>query len=530
MIRRRQPVARSGGRLGMPENNIWKILIIDDEQDIRDVLAVSLADAGYDVASAADGKSGLDLVETFAPHIVLTDIRMPRMTGLQVLAAIKASRPDIEVVTVTAYGEMELAIRALQLDASDFITKPISDDALTMALKRAKERYTSRRQLAEYTDLLEQENVATTQELLRSISFQRRLIDSSMDGILGCDREDVVVTFNRALERMLGRSRFGVIGRTKLGEYLSPEDERRLKSSLDGDRFGGPGKLFLYETQLLDADGQTVPVQVSATEILEDGSRDGLVFFFRDLRGIRKLEREMADQANILHQDKMMSLGRLAASVVHEINNPLSGILNYARLMKRVVGRGEPGPDQLAKFRRYLELVESETSRCSEIVSGLLAFSRRSQLEFAPVDIRDLVERSVRLSQHKLDLSNIQLEVVIHPDLPPVLGERNQLQQCLINLIFNAIDAMPDGGHLYLKAGLTPDQRELTISVRDTGVGIAPEDMKHIFEPFYTTKAEGYGVGLGLSTVYGIVEHHGGRVEMSSRPGEGATCTLRLPI
>ncbi|MGW8188513.1 MAG: response regulator, partial [Desulfobacterales bacterium] len=172
----------------MTDISAWKIVLIDDEEDIRDVMSVALTDAGYDVMTAADGFAGLRRCDAFSPQIVITDIRMPGLDGLQVLESLKKQFPDIEVIVATAFGEMELAIRALQLDASDFITKPINDEALHLALKRARERYTSRKQLADYTDLLEKEKAETSQQLVKTITFQRNLIESSMDGILACDR------------------------------------------------------------------------------------------------------------------------------------------------------------------------------------------------------------------------------------------------------------------------------------------------------------------------------------------------------
>jgi two-component system NtrC family sensor kinase len=237
----------------------------------------------------------------------------------------------------------------------------------------------------------------------------------------------------------------------------------------------------------------------------------------------------MADQARILHQDKMMALGRLAASVVHEINNPLSGILNYLRLMMRIVQQGPLSDDRREKFDRYLHLVESETWRCSQIVSSLLDFSRRSPPSFGQVNLDELIRRCMLLSQHKLELSRIRLETNIQPDLPAVHGDFNQLQQCIINLIFNAIDAMPDGGMLTLNADYDSASKTVVITVKDSGPGIPAENLPSIFEPFFTTKHEGHGLGLGLSTVFGIIERHGGRVEVQSQPAEGAIFLLKLP-
>jgi len=177
-----------------------------------------------------------------------------------------------------------------------------------------------------------------------------------------------------------------------------------------------------------------------------------------------------------------------------------------------------------------LELVETETHRCSRIVSSLLNFSRISPPAFGEVRIEELINRCVILSQHKLELSDIRLESDIQSDIPPINGDFNQLQQCIINLIFNAIDAMPEGGILTLEGRHETDEQLAVIAVKDSGNGIAPDDLPYIFEPFFTTKNEAFGVGLGLSTVYGIMERHNGSVEVEGRPGEGTVFKLKLPV
>ena len=507
----------------------WEIVLIDDEQDIRDVMTITLEDAGCKVSAAPDGEMGLQLCEEISPQIVITDIRMPGINGIQVLQSLKKMHPDIEVIVATAFGDMDLAIQALQLDASDFITKPINDEALHLALKRAQDRYTARKQLADYTALLEREKAETSRELVKTFEFQKNLIESSMDGILACDRNDTVITYNTSMAQILGYTKDAVVHKMRFAQFFQPGEDKRFKQELAGEKYGGKNRLYLYETTLLGQSGQKIPIQVSANVLFNEGKEDGLVSFTRDLRKLRKLEREVEDQARILHQDKMMSLGKLAASVVHEINNPLSGILNYLRLMRQILSRGSLSEERREKFQRYLELVETETSRCSKIISSLLTFSRKSPPSFEPVRIGDLLERCTILSQHKLELSNIGLEVTCDPDLPVIEGDFNQLQQCIINLIFNAIDAMPEGGTLYLEGHYHAAKRQVSITVKDTGPGILPEDLPHIFEPFYTTKQEGYGAGLGLSTVYGIVEHHKGTIDVENRPGEGAAFIIQLP-
>jgi two-component system NtrC family sensor kinase len=502
----------------------WKILLIDDEEDILDVMTISLEDSGCQVETAADGEAGLRLCEEILPQIVITDILMPKMDGIQVLKIIKERFPDTEVIVVTAFGDMKLAIQALQFDASDVIVKPIDDQALYSALKRAKNRYAYRKQLRDYTDFLKKETAYTAQELIKTYSFQKTLTECSMDGILVCDDKDNVVIFNKSLQQILGYSKENILQKMTFDQFFSPGEAIRLKQKMESEQHGEKNRPFLQRTNLIERDGDKIPVQVSAAALFDNDRKEGMVYFFRDLREIHKLEKEIKDQARLLHREKMMSLGRLAASVANEINNPLSGILNYSRLMIYMLERGPIEKKRREKFKQYLELIENETGRCGQIVSNLLAFSGRSPPAFEQIMIDDLLRRCIELSQHKLQ--NIRLESSIELDIPPIEGDFKLLQQCVINLIYNAVDSMPGGGTLTLKGNYDPEKAAVKILVKDTGEGISEKDLPYIFDPFFTIKEEGYGMGLGLATVFGIMEHHNGTIDVESRPGAGTTFIL----
>lgn len=512
----------------MHKNNL-KLLVIDDDDSIRKVLTVTLQDAGYQVFTEANGESGLKTFADERPDIVITDLRMPGVDGISVLKEIKAIDPDTEVIVITAYGEMDLAIEALQLKASDFVTKPISATALEVAIDRAKERLDLTLELREYTAVIEKRWLDTAEELAKTYQFQRNLIESSIDGIIGCDPDGKVIIFNKASETVLGYPKEVVLRKLTIDHFFPPGQYDELKEKIYSDEYGGVNRLTLYETRLVAISGQLIPAQFSGAVLHEGEEEIGSVAFFRDLREIRRLEQQFADQARLLHQDKMISLGRLAASVVHEINNPLAGVLNYARLMLKIMTRGPLTQDHQEKFTAYLNLMENETDRCSKIVSNLLAFSRKSELEFTDVSINELVEKCLMLSGHKLKLSNIAIERQLQDGLPVARGDYNQLQQCIINLIFNSIDAMPEGGKLVVATSHAASDRTVSIRVTDTGCGISKDDLPHIYEPFFTTKTEGQGLGLGLSMVEGIIERHKGKIDVVSELGKGTTFTLTLP-
>ena len=512
----------------MPDEKA-KLLVIDDDESIRKVLTVTLRDGGYEVLTAKDGKEGLEIFAEEQPDIILCDLRMPGKDGISVLKEIKARDPDKEVIVISAYADMDLAIEALQLKASDFITKPISTTALEVALQRAEERLDLTLELREYTELIEKRWLDTAEELAKTYQFQKNLIESSIDAIIGCDPQGKVIIFNKAAEAVLGYRKETVLGKLTIDHFFPPGKYDELKEKLYSNDYGGQNRLTLYETSIVAISGQLIPAQFSGAVLHEGTEAIGSVAFFRDLREIRRLEQQFADQARLLHQDKMISLGRLAASVVHEINNPLAGVLNYARLMLKILKRGPVTEEYQEKFANYLNLMENETDRCSKIVSNLLAFSRKSELDFTDVPINELVEKCLMLSGHKLKLANITTERQLQEKLPRVKGDYNQLQQCVINLIFNAIDAMPEGGKLIVGTSYNPSDRNLTIRVTDTGSGINKNDLSRIFEPFFTTKSEGQGLGLGLSMVEGIVERHKGSIEVTSAVGKGTTFTVKLP-
>jgi len=235
-------------------------------------------------------------------------------------------------------------------------------------------------------------------------------------------------------------------------------------------------------------------------------------------------------QEQVVWTEKLASLGKLAATIAHEINNPLAGVLNYIRLMIKMLARNRVSHEKLEDISRYLKLVESEIARCGEIVKDLLAFARRTKITIESNRIEDIIDKTLNLIFHDLEMKEIQLQKTIEPNLPKVQCDFKQIQQVFLNLMYNASEAMSNGGTLTVTANRASGSKGfLEVVISDTGCGIAKEDMENIFDPFFTTKEEEKGVGLGLSVVYGIIAKHNGTITVESELGKGSTFRVQLP-
>ncbi len=229
----------------------------------------------------------------------------------------------------------------------------------------------------------------------------------------------------------------------------------------------------------------------------------------------------------MLHVEKMATIGKMAAVVAHEINNPLSGILTYAKLVKRWIEKNTSASPKQEEMKGSLDLIAIESKRCGELVKNLLSFSRVSPMNLTWCDLNQVIDRCVRLVQHKLDMAGIQVNLDLAAELPPAHCDPAQIEQVALAMVMNAIDALPQEGNLWISTRVSAGAIELVI--RDDGIGIPDEHLAHIFEPFYTTKESG-GSGLGLAISQNIVERHGGSIEVKSVVGEGTTFKIVLPI
>ncbi len=273
----------------------------------------------------------------------------------------------------------------------------------------------------------------------------------------------------------------------------------------------------------------TYPLRNKSGEIFQ------VIEIFRDIteelshRWDKKVRELKSDLQKLVQEDRMISLGKLVASCAHEINNPIQGLLTFSHLMQEILAEGKPRSKDLEQFKKYLSLMSKELERCGDIVSGLLSFSRESPREYKDIDLNEVLEAVINLTRHKMKLRNIDLITRLSPGLLIIRGNDSQLQQCFLNLIFNAIAAMPEGGQLHVLSKYGNAKKNVCVEIRDTGYGIPEETLDHIYDPFFTTKEAGEATGLGLSIVYGVTKNHGGNIKVNTKVGEGTSFVLDFP-
>jgi signal transduction histidine kinase len=293
---------------------------------------------------------------------------------------------------------------------------------------------------------------------------------------------------------------------------------------LRSPEYGGVGKLHPTQFNVVNKAGMEIPIQLSAALIYDGAGKElASVGIFTDLRPRLRMEKKLQEtHLQLVSSEKMASLGKLAAGIAHEINNPLGGILIYSSLMMEDL----PGDDSK---RQDLARIVQEASRCKDIVKSLLEFARQTEPKMEPTDINRAITDGLFFLENQALFHNIHIIKNLDPLLPFIQGNAGQLKQVLINIIVNAAEAMHGNGTLTIKTYPSSDRKLVFMEFTDTGEGIPEENFTRIFDPFFTTKDIGKGTGLGLATSYGIIEDHGGKISVKSKVGQGATFTIELP-
>lgn len=382
-----------------------------------------------------------------------------------------------------------------------------------------------------------------------------QMISAMTDAVILLDPDGVITKVNQATLSLLDYSEAEILGHS-VRKILSVSEDRQAESASHEmmDKHLLDEVLTNIEGFMCCKEGKPVPISLRSSSLRDDsGEVSGIVLVARDLRPTKKLIAEAAIaeaerrkrkelqqaydelkqlQEQLIQSEKMASLGQIAAGVAHEINNPISGIMIYLHTLATDLESGQLDRKQALTF---LTDSKQELTRCSRIIKSLLDFSRQSHPMLAPVDVGSILDKTFSILGHRAKLQDIEVVQDIEPGLPQIQADMGQLEQVFFNLILNAIQAMPRGGRLAIRAAQMNDRKRSTegpnpvrIDIEDTGYGIAEEHISKLFTPFFTTKEKGEGVGLGLAVAYGIIKRHKGDIRVASCKGKGTTFSVFL--
>ncbi len=325
---------------------------------------------------------------------------------------------------------------------------------------------------------------------------------------------------NEAFSRITGYEPDELLQKS-LADLVHPDN---LQASMERHRLRQRGEILPkgHEFKMVRKDGASITVYETVALSQHDGEV-ATIGFLRDIT-----ERKKGQKA-LWQSQRLASIGRLAAEIAHEMNNPLTSVLTFSKLATSILQQ-EPFPvHRVAELRDYISYLHSETERCATISRNLLDFSRQSQIEIRDNDIHEILDTTLNILRHRAELDEIKIHTDYAAELPFLSCDFKRLQQAFINILWNGIEAMPEGGVLTVSTNFDRQRNIIEVKISDTGVGISEDDVEKIFEPFFTTKDEGKGVGLGLSVAYGIIRQHEGELYIQSKESAGVHCTIQFP-
>lgn len=344
--------------------------------------------------------------------------------------------------------------------------------------------------------------------------FQSRLIQTSSDGIIANDPDGNIILFNQGAEKILGYTREEVIGRLDVTLLYPPGVARQIMQKIQSPDYGGAGRLERYETRIVAKNGEEIPVELSAAIILEDSQEVAVVGFFRDLRERQKL------LERVLESERLAAIGRLAAYLAHEIKNPLMVIGGYARQVREHLG------DDPAQNRQDLDLIIDKVQELETLLAETGSYAQLAEPRKLPGDLNALLQEACHLMEPKFKQRGVELKLELAEALPQVAFDPTHLHQVALNLLKNALEAMPRGGTLTVASRHQADR--VLVDIRDTGEGMTPEVLEKSLHAFFSTKPG--GSGLGLAICQKVMEAHGGDISIASTPGRGTTVTLTFRV
>lgn len=497
----------------MEEN--YKILVADDDPATLELIEAALFPRGYEITCASSGKGALEAFSQKGAHLALLDLVMPGPGGLECLKEIKRTKPETEVIIITAYGDEESAIEALRLGAFDYIVKPFHLEHLRNSVERALERYRHFSDKKRFIERLEEEVSRRTMELEETKQRLQATFDAITDGIVILDRDFRIVAANFGTASLFAKSTEDLLNKQCYNEFFKwdgPCEECPVRRTFETGR---PKSAVITLTR---DDGSRFYFEISSFPISSPkGDVDHVVEYIKDTTEQRR-------QQQFLHNSaKMAAVGQLAAGVAHELGNALGIIGGSVQFLLKSKSK-----NRNQALQESLEVIDRNVASADRIIRGLLSFAKPRDPSFSLLDITSVLEKACFLLKGEFAKNNINVLKRYCPDVPWVLADAEQMEQVFINILLNSIQAMEEGGLITLETTFDQQRRVVKIEFSDTGKGIPQDYINRIFDPFFTTK-EG-GTGLGLSVSYRLIQAHGGYISVMSQEAKGTKVSISLPV
>jgi len=501
-----------------------RILTIEDEDLIREYVCDYLEDMGFLTLQASNGREGVEKIRTEKPDLVLTDLRMPEMNGLDVLSIMQNEFSSIPVIVISGTGSLSDVIQSLKFGAWDYILKPIHDySILELSVNRVLERKRLIDENARYREHLEEEVVKRTLELEKSIQKFKMLFNLAGDAIFIHEPDGKIIDMNEQAVLYLGFTR-EQLSNMKMEELFTKSDaidfKHEMEKLLDKQK-------IMYETVHKNSRGEFVPVEVNACLITMEQS-PVILSVCRDISERKKAEEEKKKlEKQIVTAQKMECMGMLASGIAHDFNNILSGLNGYTVLLR---SKMQPGSSE----SEYIKNIDNIIKMGQDITQRITTFVRKEREDLVSVDIHKVLSDTEALLRPGCKGINIVLE--FNADKTIVLGDYSQLQNMFLNLGINSRDAMPQGGTISLSTFNETIVKEsnqiqiIAIDISDTGTGMTKDTLSKLFDPLFTTKEHGKGTGLGLSSVLYCVKNLHGEINVESEPNHGTSFQIKLPL
>ncbi len=519
-----------------------KILIVEDEAPVRFSIRSYLDDLDYLTIEAENGRIGLEMFRSEAPDLILLDLRMPEMDGLELLSCLKVEAPDTPAIVVSGTGKIGDAIEALRVGAWDYVLKPIRDMevlryAIDKALERARLLAENQRHKEDLEELVEERTRELQNEIIERRNVEkalreseeryRTLIDTASEGVWAVDLDGRTTFVNRQMASMLGYTTDEMLDRL-MYDFMDDANRALLKEKMLNRQ---EGKGEQYDLTFLHKDGANICCIINASPLFN--AEDQVVGSFGMITNVTERQRLLN---RLQLAQRMEAIGTLAGGIAHDFNNILGAIIGYADLMEFHL------PGECNRIQPYLQGVKDAGERAKKLVEQILIFSRQTKEERKPILLELIVKESIKFLRASIP-TTIEMRQHIETRDSIVLADATQMHQVLMNLCTNAAQAMKkEGGTLEITLSDVTLEGEgagtgleklsgpfVQLVVSDTGKGIHPEHVERIFDPFFTTKQPGEGTGMGLSVVHGIVSNHGGSISVKSEPGRGTEFVVLLP-